>query len=57
MGCAIFFALDAVVGAVSEMVYLKRLTSVAEADFFNSNTAGINACSTPWGIQQTLEPL
>ena len=22
-------------------------TSAAEADFFNGNTAGINACSTP----------
>jgi hypothetical protein len=29
------------------MMYLERLTSVAEADFFNSNTAGINACSSP----------
>jgi hypothetical protein len=30
----------------SEIVYLESLTSVAKADFFNSNTAGINAHST-----------
>jgi hypothetical protein len=41
----------------SEMVYLERLTSVAEADFFNSNTAGMNACSTHLQDTATLELL
>jgi hypothetical protein len=39
------------------MVYLERLTSVAEADFFNSNTAGMNACSTHLQDTATLELL
>ena len=38
--------------AASEMVYLDRLTSAAEADLFNSNTAGINACPTHCGTKQ-----
>jgi hypothetical protein len=40
--------------AASEMVYLDRLTSAAKADFFNSNAAGMNACSTHCGTQQLL---
>jgi hypothetical protein len=43
--------------AGSEMMYLERLTSVAEADFFNSNTAGMNACSTHLQDTATLELL
>jgi hypothetical protein len=43
--------------AGSEMVYLERLTSVAEAYFFNSNTTGINACSTHLRDTATLELL
>jgi hypothetical protein len=44
--------------AVSEMMYLDSLTSVAEADFFfNSNTAGINACSTHFRNTVILELL
>jgi hypothetical protein len=43
--------------ADSEMMYLERLTSVAEADFFNSNTAGMNACSTHLQDTATLELL
>jgi hypothetical protein len=39
------------------MMYLERLTSVAEADFFNSNTAGMNACSTHLQDTATLELL
>jgi outer membrane lipoprotein-sorting protein len=38
--------------AVSEMVYLDGLTSVAEADFLNGYIAGINACSTLCGTKQ-----
>jgi hypothetical protein len=43
--------------AVSEMVYIDWLTSAAEADFFNSYTAGINACSTHLRGTATLELL
>jgi hypothetical protein len=40
------------------MMYLDGLTPVAEADFFfNSNTAGINACSTRSRDTVTLELL
>jgi hypothetical protein len=39
------------------MVYLDWLTSVAEADFFNGYTAGINACSTHLRDTAALELL
>jgi hypothetical protein len=37
------------------MVYLDGLTSVAKADFFNGNIAGINAWSTRQRDTATLE--
>jgi len=40
-------------GSSTSMTLKRHATSVAEADFFSSITAGINACSTPLGDAAT----